>query len=59
MEVGHYHSAPIHLHAGCVITAFILAWPFWPMVGLRGNGLALRSWPSSSRRSWRMRRGAT
>jgi len=41
MEVGHYHNAPIHLHAGFLITAFILAWPFWPMVGLRGNVLAL------------------
>ena len=41
MEVGQYQNAPIYLHPGFFITAFILAWPFWRMVSLRGLALGV------------------
>lgn len=39
IEVGQYQNAPIYLHPGFFVTAFILAWPFWHMVSLRGLAL--------------------
>src|SRR5262249_23314737 len=40
-QIGRYHNAPIYLHSGFFITAFILAWPFWHMASLRGLALAV------------------
>lgn len=39
MEAGQYQNAPIYLHPGFLVTAFLLAWPFWRMVSLRGLAL--------------------
>jgi Zn-dependent protease len=41
MEVGQYQNAPIYLHPGFFVTAFLLAWPFWHMVSLRGIALGI------------------